>query len=772
MLSLHARPRRAPRILAAAAVAFAAVLSAASPVHAAPTAPVIEVLTASPQAGQAVEVRLTASDAESDIVAFHYGINVEGRQHTVESTGETVISFTVEAGPTSLYVWAENADGEYSARATTQIYATRFIAPIPKAAWRLDGNGIDDANGAGALDVPVDAAWEATAAPAPFGRALAFDGGCASSANGSAVRTDASFWISAWVRLDSKAADQVIVSKTGQHRTGFALGYDAETDRFTVTLADRDVASGHREHRLDSATAPEAGVWTQVSATVDRGSARVRIYLGGVLDAESTYAFGSGAFTGAFHLGCDAGTGADPLTGALTHVGVWQGLPNQAYLDAAYRGEFVPGTAAEWRLRGDGSDASVQEHALELPSTVAWEADQYGRAASAAAFDGDSCALSTDHVLSSQGDLTAEAWVRLDDTGRDQTVLAQNAGRRNAFSLGYDADSGMWELALPSDNGRRPHWVVVSATTAASAGEWTHLAATVSTDRTGAGKLALYVNGVLEASTELTFTPLAGKDLVAVGCSANTWGQTSGHFDGALSGVRLWRGALGADQVTVAYSGNPAAVVRAGWEFSFGDIDNWADVELQIVGDEGADWIWEDVFEGTLWTALRLDGTGNGYGTTEGPVLTTDESFSVITAINLAGKTTDQTFVAQAGPDGAGFVLGYDAALDRIHFTMPSADGTAAQVVTPSAPATGQWIYIAAVYDLKAGTMRLYVDGTAVATADGPSSPWNAEGPVTLGITANAEGAQPNPLNGGISNTFLFESVASERTIKVMAGIF
>lgn len=762
----HAVRRRALSVVAALALAVGAIAATAASAQAAPAAPVIELLTDAPQSGAPVELRLSAADA----VAFHYGVNFSGPQHRVEAAGEAVVSFTAASGRTTVYAWAEDAAGELSPQGVFSFVAGRFIAPAPVGAWRLDGNGVDDANRAGALALPASASWEPTAAPAPFGRALKFDGSCAPSANGTALRTDAAFWVSAWVRLDAKDADQVLVAKAGLHRTGFSLGYDAETDRFTVRVADRDAATGHQEFTLSSATAPETGVWTQVSVTSNPDSQQLRLYRDGVLDAESGVAFRPGAFTGPVVFGCDAHSGGAGFTGALTHAAVWQGLPNQAYLDAAYRGDLVPGVAADWRLRGDGSDAAAPGRALDLPASVTWGADQYGRAASAAVLDGDSCATVDDRVLSSQGDLSVEAWVKLDSLAADQTVMSQSGGKRDAFSLGYDADAGAWRLALPSDNGRHPQWAEASGG-APAAGEWTHLAATVTTDRSGSNHLALYVNGALAASTAFDFAPLAGKDLVALGCSANTWGRTDRHLDGSLAGVRLWRGALGADAVTAAFAGNPKPTVRAGWSFSFGDIENWADRELTIVGAEGTDWNWEDVFEGNLWTALRLDGSGNGYGTSD-PAVVTDESFSVITAINLADTATDQTFVAQAGADGPAFDLGYDAALDRIRFTMPSADGTTAEVLAPVAPATSQWIHVAAVYDLKTGTMRLYLDGLAVASADGPSSPWRADGPVTLGIAADTAGNHWNPLNGAISNTFLYESVATDREIKGHAGIF
>jgi hypothetical protein len=769
----HAIRRRALSVAAALLIALVAVTGTALPVQAqqatAPSAPEITLLTESPQAGQELRFEVASSD-DGVITAFHYGVNVGAPQHTVESDGTAVIAFTAQTGRTVLDVWAEDDEGNTSPRASYTFTAGRFLAPVAKGAWRLDGNGVDDANQLGTLDVP-GAAWESTAAPAPFGRALGFDGAqCYRTGGGTALRTDAAFWVTAWVRLDSNAADQVFVSKAGANRSGFALGYDAESDRFTVTVAESDTAEGSAERSLASTAAPVLGAWTHLSVLVSPQSA-MRLYVDGAQVAETSLPFITADFTGPIGLGCDALQGTSLLDGAVTHVSAWAGLPNQAYRDAAYRGDLVPGPAAAWQLRGTGGDTSPLGRNLTLPGSTTWEADQWGRAASAAGFDGGSCATVDDRLLTSQGDLSVEAWVRLDATDRDQTILAQATSRSTAFSLGYDAAAGAWRLALPSDNGSHPEWAVASAAAGVEAGTWTHLVATVSTDRDAATRLALYVDGALAATTEADFTPVLGNDLVTVGCAKSLQGEAGRYLDGALSGVRLWHGTLGVEAAAASYGGNPAATIQAGWIFTFGDIENWTDQELAIVGTEGADWYWEDVFEGMLWTGLRLDGTGNGYGTSQGPVLTTDESFTVVTAINLADKATDQTFVAQAGADGPAFDLGYDAARDRIRFTMPSADGTTAEVLAPAAPATDQWIHVAAVYDLKAGRMHLYLDGVAVASADGPSSPWQADGPVTLGIAADTAGGHWNALHGAISNTFLYESVASDREIEGHAGI-
>ncbi|MEU5871523.1 LamG-like jellyroll fold domain-containing protein [Glycomyces sp. NPDC047369] len=756
---LH-RISRAAAVLALAAGAVAAM---AAPAHAAPAAPTLELLTASPLSGDPVEIRI--SSADTDIAAFQYGVGTAAPQERVESTGETVISFTGTAGRTVVYAWAENTAGELSPQAELSFSVGRFIAPAAGAAWRLDGDGADDAGTAGPLGLAEDAAWEPTEAPAPYGRALSFADDCVASENGAAIRTDAAFWMAAWVRLDAKDTDQVIASKAGATRTGFSLAYDADTDRFTAATASRDGATG-QEHLVSSTSGPQTGEWTHLMVLVSGGT--IALYVDGELDVNDTANLATANFTGPIHLGCDAFTGSTGLNGALTHVGFWQGGPNQAYRDAAYQGDLVPGTAAAWPLRGDGE--ATQGPDLAFPGSVTWDADQYNRPDSAASLDGGTCLTVDDGLVSSPGDLSVEAWVRLDRTDLDQTVVSQAAQHRSSVALGFDADAQAWELALPSDDGSDPEWAIATGTSSPAVGEWTHLAATVDVDRNRPGTLSLYVNGALENTTEFAFTPVGGKDSAALGCAVSGDGGAARHLDGALSDVSVWRGALDQDAVTAAYSGNPEAVVEAAWEFTFGDIDSWTEHELDIVGAEGADWYWEDVFEGQFLTCLMLDGTGNGYGTTAGPVLATDESFTVMTSVNLADKSTDQTFLAQAGDGAAGFELGYDSELDRFQFTMSSADGTATQLAAPGAPQTGEWYTLAAVFDLKTGQTRLYLDGQQVATGEGPASPWNTDGPVTLGLAADAAGTHWNPLNGGISRPFLWSSVVDDELLELLGS--
>ncbi len=133
--------------------------------------------------------------------------------------------------------------------------------------------------------------------------------------------------------------------------------------------------------------------------------------------------------------------------------------------------------------------------------------------------------------------------------------------------------------------------------------------------------------------------------------------------------------------------------------------------------------------------AANLAGA-NGWIATNGPVLNTASSYTVSAWTNLADNNADHTIVAQGGTNTAAFLLEYSKALNTWAFVSPSADATSG-VSYPEAAATtpaavGTWTHLVASFDASAGTMTLYVNGAAAASASN-ATPWNATGPLSIG---------------------------------------
>lgn len=85
---------------------------------------------------------------------------------------------------------------------------------------------------------------------------MRLDGTEAAESDVPILRTDRSFFVSAWAKLDDTDGDRVVASQTGQTRSGFYLRYHAASDRWQFAMASDDAAQV-TWHAADSQTAPQ-----------------------------------------------------------------------------------------------------------------------------------------------------------------------------------------------------------------------------------------------------------------------------------------------------------------------------------------------------------------------------------------------------------------------------------------------------------------------------------------------------------------------------------
>ncbi|MEW2386270.1 LamG domain-containing protein [Micromonospora sp. NPDC047707] len=166
----------------------------------------------------------------------------------------------------------------------------------------------------------------------------------AGSLAGGAVRTDQSFSVAAWVRLNSKSASVTAVSQAataGGQAAAFELRYDRVADQWAFAVSGSDSSSPvWFTARSKGSTAPgdvirpTVGVWTHVVGVYNAGDQTVTLYVNGV--PQETAARGSGVWnaTGALTLGrtLSRGVPAGYWPGEIDDVRVFQGV---AYADDA-----------------------------------------------------------------------------------------------------------------------------------------------------------------------------------------------------------------------------------------------------------------------------------------------------------------------------------------------------------------------------------------------------------------------------------------------------
>ncbi|RRS00852.1 LamG domain-containing protein [Glycomyces terrestris] len=254
-----------------------------------------------------------------------------------------------------------------------------------------------------------------------------------------------------------------------------------------------------------------------------------------------------------------------------------------------------------------------------------------------------------------------------------------------------------------------------------------------------------------------------------MGCRALQSGAPGGGlFKGTISTVRLWRGALTTAEAAAEYGGNPAADLLGHWTLN----------SRRLTDSEGANHL--TIHGDTKWGFNRanlansaLEFNRAGWATTPDAVVRTDQSFSIAAWVKVDANPTNgthSTILSQGGVNRVGFNLNYtvDAAGGHFLFAMPSAD-TAADVTwsaftTKQTYALGEWYYVAVVVDIPGGTIRMFVNGSEVAslqnptgTVAPPANPWNAEGPLYVGVHGRELGLVQH-LDGAVDQIQVWQS--------------
>jgi hypothetical protein len=580
------------------------------------------------------------------------------------------------------------------------------------------------------------------------------------------------YTVAGWAKLDDKTAIHTLAAQGGTVKTAFKLHYSVTSDRWAMALTDVDADTVN--WATVSAPAPTpVGVWQHVAATVDPVSRVLRLYIDGSLAAEKEIPYPLWNAQGRFLIGCSgSATGTwDRSRASIDHVGIWQGLLSDAQIARAAT-ELPAGLVGEWKLRGDGTDTSGFGRDITVPAGVTWVEDQFGRTDSAAYMDGTQCLTASAPVVRTDESFSVGAWAKTDTANPDQTLLMQHGQVRSGFKL-MRSSTGRWTFTMPSVDADGNTWHAATAPQPAPAGVWQHVVGVY--DAT-AHEVKLYVDGVLVTTNAAPHIPWNTIGPLALGCTLGPTGSTQDLFTGAASDVKAWRGALTPAQVAAEHGGNPPVALNALWPLDGPESDQptlLTDVsgnghDLSVAGSYA--WVRDRGFgrDG----ALGLELAEGSCAQTVGPVVATDESFTVTAWVLLESITGSHTVVAQAATQRSNFALNYSESADRWTFVMTSADTASAgsgSAVSSQPPDLGVWTHLAGVYDVAAGKLRLYVNGVPQGEADGPATPWAAAGPTLVGCAGTVT-TQVDPLGGVVDDVRVWSSTLDPDRIADLAA--
>ncbi|WP_176308691.1 LamG domain-containing protein [Micromonospora sp. NBS 11-29] len=382
-------------------------------------------------------------------------------------------------------------------------------------------------------------------------------------------------------------------------------------------------------------------------------------------------------------------------------------------------------------------------------------------------FDGNDQAATSGPVVNTTRSFSFAAWVRADVVGG--VLMAQVGANKSPFELQYYPTKQRWcfvsYVADMANAASTPS--PACAVDPVQPGVWMHLAGVY--DAGSSSQLALYVNGVRKGTGSTSALPWAASGPLLIGAGRN--GAPTGWINGAISEVRVWDRAVDPETDLAEI----VAPVRVGqWDMDSDDRDEPREVgdssdyrtPLTLKPAPAADWI-PDSYNTS--TALRFDGL-SGDAQTSGPVLRTDQSYTVSAWVRFAGGAGARTVIAQDGLNISSSFLSCrtDASGSKWSVMLRASDSTSAAgfYVTGSDCLVNQWTHLTAVQDATTKTMNLYVNGALVKQGVPTFAPWHGTG--VLAVGRGRWGAPADYFQGDIDRVQVWQGALSAAEVQAV----
>ncbi len=278
----------------------------------------------------------------------------------------------------------------------------------------------------------------------------------------------------------------------------------------------------------------------------------------------------------------------------------------------------------------------------------------------------------------------------------------------------------------------------VTTTTVDVPGRWYHIAAAYDTTTDA---YAVYVDGVPHKDgTYPTTLAVPAANLLSIGTRTGS----SNYFDGLLDDIRIYDQFLSAAEIAdLAAEGGGSGPV-AHWKLDDGTGTNAIDSVGSHDGTlmNGPTWV-----AGMLGDALNFDGTNDRVNV--GTFDVTGSGLTLMGWLNADAlpDITDPRLVSKASSTAeadAWWQLSILTTAGNANLRLRTkAGGTTSTLIDSTTNLnTGQWYFAVGTYDAATGEMKLYLDGTEVASQTHPVGgvvDTNAGVPVALGANGTAE---------------------------------
>ncbi|MFH9969877.1 LamG-like jellyroll fold domain-containing protein [Streptomyces mirabilis] len=523
------------------------------------------------------------ANGASDVVKYTYQLNdnpVQTKTFTTPTTSYTRTLAPDVRGLNTLTVQTWDSAGNASDSYTYSFKVAAGAGPVNQ--WSMDeGTGSTAADSIGGKNATLTggATWTDKAR---LGKAMQGNGTSAyAMTSSSALDTSTSFTVSAWVRLNSLAANSTFIAQEGANADGFQLYYSTAYG-WVFNRHASDVTSPTIVRALSSAS-PVAGVWTHLLGVYDAQTQEIRLYVNGVNDESLNASFTSPwKATGPVDIGRRLYQGAfgEYTDGNIDEVTLWNRILSpeevadlQAMTDPS-TGKARPALAADLGMEEtsgtSASDSSGYGHTATVAAGGTWTTDTDGGKGNVLSLNGTATANATASgpIIDSQGDFTVAAWAKLDAAALSDTTVAhhmrivtQSGGVRDSWGLWYDqaagSTQGMWVFGRTTADTTSGSVVKVPASIAAAElvdpGQWTLLTGVYD----GAHhQLFLYVNGIRKGAQGDTDThddtgdgidfdaPWQASGTFNIGRGRISTGVYSDYANSLVDDVRVWTGVM------------------------------------------------------------------------------------------------------------------------------------------------------------------------------------------------------------------------------------
>jgi hypothetical protein len=696
------------------------------------------------------------------------------------ATGKFALGRTHSGGQV-LPGWIDDARVYSRVLSADEVHGLLAGGGVSAGTWKLDGDPNDSSGKDRHGQLHESPEWAAgqTSSPDPGDLAVRLNGTNQYASAPSAVKTNASFSVTAWARLDRLGGTATVVSQDGTNRGGFSLRALPD-GRWSFAAPRTDSTSATVDSAVSLASATQVGVWTHLAGAYSADRQLLELYVNGNLAGSVAHPAGFDA-SGRVSIGrarLSASQHGEYFTGALDDVNVHQ--------RALFAGEIRTMAGRDlslvhhWQLDESAGRAAADSVGVRGGTLVGDTSFEPGWVGNGVSLNGGNAAVSTSGVdLPLNQSFTVGAWVRFTPaTSCDLTVVSRcmstavsvDGDQTSKFRLGHVVDSdfarrGKWIFEMPGADTDADSSLSEAAlpVTSSEVDKWVHLAGVYDVQTK---KIWLYVNGDrVDDGTHQTAWPATGGLQIGRGKVSR---QPAQYWPGGVDDVRVYTGVQDRDRVKSWYRSYPSAppaseppAPDAGyWTFDEGAgaaAADSSDNHHHLAMRGGAGWqparsAWGGVFDGV-----------GAYAETTGPVVDTAASFSVSAWASARSSSGVGTVLGQDGAQASTFAVQYRPSDARWVARAPTDAGTVTLVSTESV-ITSRLTHLTITYDAQQGRLRLYVNGSVSAVRFGVTMR-ESTGPLSIG-RSRVNGVNAEFLSGLVDDVRAFDEVLTDGEIR------